>query len=132
VDGHLIFLVIRLGIELNVKEEVLGLQPQLVQVDTQGRMTNHYHCQQQKGWMYMSIKSELRAFKEITSWDEVGHHVPNHIYILNPHGHLVGYKKSGGGEYVEFSKPMKQFEKSRRKFVELIPVEKYMEVQKYV
>lgn len=75
----------------------------------------------------MSIKSELKALKEITSWDEVGHHVPNHVYILNPKGHLVGYRKSGSGEYVQFKNPMKRFEKTRRKFIELKPVEKYME-----
>ncbi len=75
----------------------------------------------------MSIKSELRAFKEITSWEGLDYKVPNHVYILNPKGHLVGYRKSGSGEYVQFENPMKRFEKTRRKFVELIPVEKYME-----
>lgn len=79
-----------------------------------------------------NLKEGLRAFKEITDWDGLDYKVPNHIYILNPAGHLVGYRKTGGGEYVQFDKPMKQFEKSRRKFVELVPVEKYMEVQKYV
>ena len=75
----------------------------------------------------MSIKSELRAFKEITSWEGLDYKVPNHVYILNPKGHLVGYRKSGSGEYIQFENPMKRFEKTRRKFVELIPVEKYME-----
>ena len=37
----------------------------------------------QKGWMFMSIQSELKAFKEITSWDECKHPVLNHTYILN-------------------------------------------------
>ena len=65
----------------------------------------------------------LKAFKEITQWDTP---TPNHIYILNDQGHLVGYRKTGTKEYIEFKKPMKLFSKSRRKFIELKPVEKYM------
>jgi hypothetical protein len=38
----------------------------------------------------------------------------------------VGYRKSGTKEYIQFNKPMKQFSKSRRKFIELKPVEKYI------
>ena len=62
----------------------------------------------------------LRAFKEITQWDD---NIPNHVYILNAQSQLVGYRKSGTKEYIEFNKPMKQFSK----FIELKPVEKYME-----
>jgi len=65
----------------------------------------------------------LRAFKEITDWGD--YKVPNHTYILNEKGECVGYKKSGGG-YTQFNNPQKQFSKSRRKFVELKPAEKYM------
>jgi len=65
----------------------------------------------------------LRAFKEITEW-EVS--TPNHTYILNEQDQLVGYVKTGTKEYIQFNKPMKQFSKSRRKFVQLKPVEKYI------
>lgn len=65
----------------------------------------------------------LRAFKEITEWEVP---TPNHTYILNDQGHLVGYIKTGTKDYIELSKPMKLFSKSRRKFVELKPVEKYI------
>ena len=65
----------------------------------------------------------LRAFKEITKWDIT---TPNHTYILNEQDQLVGYLKTGTKEYIQFNKPMKQFSKSRRKFKELIPVEKYI------
>ena len=47
-------------------------------------------------------------------------------YILNEQEQLVGYIKTGTKEYIQFSKPMKQFSKSRRQFKELIPVEKYI------
>jgi hypothetical protein len=65
----------------------------------------------------------LRAYKEITKWDD---NTPNHTYILNEQEQLVGYVKTGTKEYVQFNKPMKQFSKSRRRFVELKPVEKYI------
>jgi hypothetical protein len=68
----------------------------------------------------------LRAFKEITNWDDCNHKVLNHTYVINEQGHLVGFRSSKSKLYTEFSKPMKSFSKSRRKFIELIPVEKYM------
>ena len=70
------------------------------------------------------MSDKLKAFKEITEWDD---NIPNHVYILNSQSQLVGYRKSGTTEYIQFNKPMKQFSKSRRKFIELKPVEKYME-----
>lgn len=71
----------------------------------------------------MGTNMSLRAFKEITKWEDK---TPNHTYILNEQEQLVGYIKTGTKEYVQFSKPMKQFSKSRRQFKELIPVEKYI------
>ena len=73
--------------------------------------------------------SDLRAFKEITLWDDLGYEVPNHIYILNAQGQLVGMRSTTTKVYKEFSKPMKSFSKSRRKFIELKPAAKYMEQQ---
>jgi len=66
----------------------------------------------------------MRAFKEITKWPDG---TLNHTYILNDHGHLVGYRNTVTKEYKQFKTPMKQFSKSHRKFIELKPVEKYME-----
>jgi hypothetical protein len=68
----------------------------------------------------------LRAFKEITNWDDAGYAVPNHTYILNEHCQCVGFKATGTKKYTQFKSPMKQFSKSRRKFVELKPASKYM------
>jgi hypothetical protein len=73
----------------------------------------------------------LRAFKEVTNWDDCCHKVLNHTYILNEQGHCVGFRSTTSKQYKEFSKPMKGFSKSRRKFIELKPVEKYM-VSEYV
>jgi|TARA_B110000908_G_scaffold144629_1_gene174377 hypothetical protein len=69
----------------------------------------------------------LKAFKEITSWDEVGYKVLNHTYILNDQGHCVGFRSTVSKKYTQFTKPMKGFSKSRRKFIELKPASKYME-----
>ena len=61
----------------------------------------------------------LTYLKEITKWDKTELNVPNHTYIINDAGHLVGYVKTGTKEEIIFKKPLKQFEKTRRKFVEL-------------
>jgi|MEHZ01.1.fsa_nt_MEHZ010192663.1_2 hypothetical protein len=74
----------------------------------------------------MSTQSNFRAFKEITSWDDLGYKVPNHTYILDNQGHCVGFRSTTTKTYKQFNKPMKTFSKSRRKFIELFPVEKYM------
>jgi hypothetical protein len=71
----------------------------------------------------MGTNMGFRAFKEITKWDSPT--VPNHTYIFNEKGECIGYKKCGGG-YTQFKNPSKQFSKSRRKFIELKPAEKYM------
>ena len=60
----------------------------------------------------------MKALKEITKWDE-DYIVPNHTYILNDNGNLVGYVIKGSGEYIEFKKPITQFSKTRRKFKEV-------------
>lgn len=65
----------------------------------------------------------LRAFKEITDWGDL---TPNHTYILNSRQQLVGYIKTGTKEYVQLRKPSSQFDKNKRKFVELTPIEKYI------
>jgi hypothetical protein len=39
--------------------------------------------------------------------------------MVNDAGHLVGYIKTGTKDEIIFKSPMKQFSKSRRKFVEL-------------
>ena len=55
--------------------------------------------------------------KEITDWGEVS--VANHTYIVRPDGQLAGYIKTGTKEEIIFKNPMKQFSKSRRKFITL-------------
>ena len=58
--------------------------------------------------------------KEITVWDKVDHFtVPNHTYMVNDEGNLAGYIKTGTKEEIIFKKPIKNFTKSRRKFVTL-------------
>jgi len=68
----------------------------------------------------------LRAFKEITKWDDLEYNVPNHTYILDSDGHCVGFRSTTTKIYTEFNKPMKRFSRSRRKFIELFPAKKYM------
>lgn len=60
----------------------------------------------------------MKFLKEITNWTE-SPSTPNHTYIFNDTGQNVGYIKQGTSEQIMFTKPMKQFSKSRRKFVEV-------------
>ena len=59
-----------------------------------------------------------KYLKEITKWSE-SPETPNHTYIFNENDENVGYIKTGTTEEIYFSKPFKQFSKSRRKFVQL-------------
>jgi hypothetical protein len=61
--------------------------------------------------------SDLQYLQETTIWEF--RDTPNHTYILNRAGHLVGYIKSGTDTEIIFKSPLKQFSKSRRKFVKL-------------
>lgn len=56
----------------------------------------------------------MEGLKEITGVAD-GFRYPEHVYILNDAGKLVGFIKEGTTELKEFSKPM-AFYKSRRKF----------------
>lgn len=60
----------------------------------------------------------MEYLKEITVWATP---VQNHTYILSSAGHLIGYIKQGTTEEIIFKKPMKNFSKSRRKFVKVTP-----------
>ena len=60
--------------------------------------------------MIMSIK----ILQETTEWEEPIH---NGIYHVNGAGHLVAYENDYG--LTTFSKPMKQFSKSRRTFKQI-------------
>ena len=60
----------------------------------------------------------MNYLKEITVWDKVTDYtVPNHTYMVDDNGHLTGYIKTGTKEEIIFKKPIKNFSKSRRKFV---------------
>ena len=58
----------------------------------------------------------MKYLKEITEWDN---NIPNHTYILNDKNELVGYIKTGTKDEIIFKTPMKQFTRTRRKFVQL-------------
>ena len=64
----------------------------------------------------MGTTRSMKYLKEITEWDS---NIPNHTYILNNKNELVGYIKTGTKDEIMFKKPMKQFTRTRRKFVEL-------------
>lgn len=61
----------------------------------------------------------MKYLKEITDWSDSKVAVPNHTYIVNDAGHLLGYIKTKTKEEIRFKSPMKQFSKSRRKFITL-------------
>ena len=64
----------------------------------------------------MGTTRSMKYLKEITEWDS---NIPNHTYILNDKNELVGYIKTGTKDEIMFKQPMKQFTRTRRKFVEL-------------
>ena len=64
------------------------------------------------------MEEGMKYLKEITQWSE-SPETPNHTYIFNENDENVGYIKTGTTEEIYFSKPSKQFSKSRRKFVQL-------------
>jgi len=61
----------------------------------------------------------MKYLKEITDWSEANYSVSNHTYIVNEALHLVGYIKTGTKDEIIFKSPMKQFSKSRRKFIDI-------------
>jgi len=64
----------------------------------------------------MGTTRSMKYLKEITEWDS---NIPNHTYILNDKNELVGYIKTGTKDEIIFKTPMKQFTRTRRKFVQL-------------
>jgi len=55
----------------------------------------------------------MRAYKEITDWS-----TPNHTYLLDGNN-LIAYIKEGEITPFYFKNPIKGFDKSKRKFIEL-------------
>ena len=64
------------------------------------------------------MEKDMKYLKEITKWSE-SPNTPNHTYIFNEKNENVGYIKTGTTQEIYFSKPSKQFSKSRRKFIRL-------------
>lgn len=62
------------------------------------------------------------VLKEITQWDKVDCHIPNHTYYLNDKEQMIAYKREGEEEIDILSKPH-NFYKSYRKFKKLPSVE---------
>ena len=60
----------------------------------------------------------MKYLTEVTVWDSP---VQNHTYIINDVDWLVGYIKQGTTKEIIFSKPMKQWSKSYRKFEKVNP-----------
>jgi hypothetical protein len=58
----------------------------------------------------------LVMYKEVTDW---GDDTPNHTYVLNDKGWLVAYIKQGTTDLINLNSPMKQFSKTRRKFIKI-------------
>ena len=53
---------------------------------------------------------------ETTDWGDTK--INNGVYAINKNGQLVAYS-NGTSPFKVFNKPMKQFSKSRRKFIKL-------------
>jgi hypothetical protein len=59
----------------------------------------------------------MEVILETTEWD-----TPNHTYVLNKAGKLVGYRKATTGEICVSKRPL-MFDKKRRKFKKVVDKE---------
>ena len=66
----------------------------------------------------------IDILQEVTDWGK--YPINNGIYHVNGAGELVAYKPSDDAELKTFKNPLKQFSKSRRKFVKLGQVEEQL------
>lgn len=60
----------------------------------------------------------MKYMKEVTADWKTDYRVPSHTYIFDGSA-CVGYIKEGTTKEIMFKSPLKQFSKSRRKFVEV-------------
>jgi len=58
----------------------------------------------------------IEILKEVTDWNDMK--INNGFYHVNQAGHLIAHQAAGGKLKV-FKNPLKQFSKSRRKFVKV-------------
>ena len=66
----------------------------------------------------------IDILQEVTDWGKYS--ANNGIYHVNGAGQLVAYKPSADAELKTFINPLKQFSKSRRKFVKLGQVDEQL------
>lgn len=66
---------------------------------------------------------KISYLKETTDWRKCDYVQPQHIYMVESGGSLLGYVKNGTTTPFWFSKPMRQWSQTRRKFVELTSAE---------
>ena len=62
------------------------------------------------------METKVKYLKETTVWNSP---IPNHTYIINSVDWCVGYIKLGNSSPTMFSKPLKTWSKSRRKFLDV-------------
>jgi len=60
----------------------------------------------------------MEILKEVTVWDDETLNKNNGIYWVNQAGNLVAFQPPGGTKKT-FTNPLKQFSKSRRKFIKI-------------
>ena len=68
--------------------------------------------------VYYYREMVLKYLKEITQWTDAPN-TPNHTYIFDENNACVGYIPTGTKEETIFTQPIKNFSKTRRRFVEL-------------
>lgn len=66
----------------------------------------------------------IEVLQEITDWGDLG--IYNGIYYVNDKDQLIAYK-GPDGKLKQFSKPMKRFSRSRRKFRKLETIDRLPE-----
>ena len=68
--------------------------------------------------VYYYREMVLKYLKEITEWKDAPN-TPNHTYIFDEDNACIGFIPTGTKKEIIFTQPIRNFAKSRRRFVEL-------------
>ena len=68
--------------------------------------------------VYYYREMVLKYLKEITEWKDAPN-TPNHTYIFDEDNACIGFIPTGTKKEIIFTQPIRNFAKTRRRFVEL-------------
>ena len=79
---------------------------------------NHSYRHRSSCDVYYYREMVLKYLKEITEWKDAPN-TPNHTYIFDEDNACIGFIPTGTKKEIIFTQPIRNFAKTRRRFVEL-------------